>query len=252
LMMPPPATPIKAEERFLIVNADDFGLTNGVNRGIIESHERGIVTGASLMVRFPAAEGAAEYARSHPKLSVGLHIDIGEWRCRNGTWERVYQVIDPQDAAAAETEFYRQLRRFEALVGRPPTHLDSHQHAHRSEPLRTLMIKEAEELKIPLRGYTKSIEFRGEFYGQTDEGEAFPEGVSSARLVSLIEAVPCGWTELTCHPGYAHKLESVYSGLREDELRVLCSAEVREALDRSGVQLRSFVDFRAQDKPRRS
>src|SRR3712207_8784245 len=54
----------------------DFGLTDGVNRGIIEAHERGIVTSASLMVRYPAAKDAADYARSNPALSVGLHVDL--------------------------------------------------------------------------------------------------------------------------------------------------------------------------------
>ncbi|MGA2658858.1 MAG: ChbG/HpnK family deacetylase, partial [Verrucomicrobiota bacterium] len=55
--------------RGLIVNADDFGLDPGVNRGIIKSHEYGIVTSASLMVRWPAAAEAAAYAREHPELS---------------------------------------------------------------------------------------------------------------------------------------------------------------------------------------
>ena len=51
--------------RRLIVNADDFGRTDGVNRGIITAHERGIVTAATLMVRWPAAVRAGAYAR-HP------------------------------------------------------------------------------------------------------------------------------------------------------------------------------------------
>lgn len=52
-----------AQSRFLIVNADDFGQSPGVNRGIIEAHEHGIVTSASLMVRWPAATEAAAYGR---------------------------------------------------------------------------------------------------------------------------------------------------------------------------------------------
>ena len=53
-------------ETVLIVNADDFGLSEGVNRGIIEAHERGIVTSASLMVLRPAAASAADYSREDP------------------------------------------------------------------------------------------------------------------------------------------------------------------------------------------
>src|SRR5206468_2930594 len=61
-------------DKLVVVNADDLGLSPGVNRGIIEAHERGIVTSASLMVRWPAAAEAAAYARSRPQLGVGLHL----------------------------------------------------------------------------------------------------------------------------------------------------------------------------------
>ena len=63
--------------RHLIVNADDFGLSAGVNRGIVEAYDNGIVTSASLMVHKPAAAQAAALARSRPSLGLGLHIDIG-------------------------------------------------------------------------------------------------------------------------------------------------------------------------------
>ena len=72
-----------SDQRYLIVNADNFGLSVGVNHGIIETHEHGIVTSASLMARWPAA--AAAYARAHPRLGLGLHLDIGEWAHHYGS-----------------------------------------------------------------------------------------------------------------------------------------------------------------------
>src|SRR5205085_11997778 len=63
--------------RLLIVNADDFGLSRGVNEGIIEAHTGGILTSTSLMVWRPGAEHAAKVAAAHPALSVGLHFDDG-------------------------------------------------------------------------------------------------------------------------------------------------------------------------------
>ena len=60
-----PALAARRDERLLIVNADDFGLSPGVNAGVIEAHERGIVTSASLMVRWPRREQAAAYALEH-------------------------------------------------------------------------------------------------------------------------------------------------------------------------------------------
>src|ERR1700682_6105944 len=109
----------------LIVNADVFGQRAGVNRGIITAHERGIVTSASMMVRWPAAAEAAAYAREHPKLSVGLHLDLGEWSFQEGAWRPLYEVVSMQDAAAVKEEFLRQIEAFRSLVGADPTHIDS-------------------------------------------------------------------------------------------------------------------------------
>src|SRR6476661_6659592 len=124
--------------RRLIVNADDFGQSEGVNHGIIQAHENGVVTSASLMVRWPAAAAAAAYARERPQLSVGLHLDLGEWSFREGAWHPVYQVVPVEDAAAVREELLRQLDAFHALMGTGPTHVDSHQHVHTREPARSV------------------------------------------------------------------------------------------------------------------
>src|SRR5512141_57922 len=60
----------------LIVNADDFGLTTGVNRAIIECHQRGIVTSATLMANSAAFEDAVALAKQNPRLSVGCHVTL--------------------------------------------------------------------------------------------------------------------------------------------------------------------------------
>src|SRR5437899_6893534 len=96
-------------QRYLIVNADDFGLSPGVNRGIIEAHEHGIVTSASLMVRWPAAREAVNYARQHGALSLGLHLDLGEWTYRGSTWVPLYEVVPLDDSSAVAEEVSRQL-----------------------------------------------------------------------------------------------------------------------------------------------
>jgi chitin disaccharide deacetylase len=230
----------------LIVNADDFGLTEGINRGIVETHERGIVTSASLMVRYPAAESAAEYARVHPKLSVGLHFELEESRYRSGKWEVAYRVVDPADVRAVRLEFEHQLALFERLLAHPPTHLDSHQHVHLAEPARTIMLEYAERLNIPLRSCASSIAYCGSFYGQTDEGESLPRGISIAAFIRAVESLPTGWIEMGCHPGHWVGLDSVYTVEREEELQVLSSAALREALEKNKVELCSFHDFNSR------
>src|SRR5437016_47000 len=144
-----------------MVNADDFGLSVGVNMGIIEAHEHGIVTAASLMVRWPDAEAAAAYAAKNPSLDLGLHIDLGEWIYRDEKWEPLYEVVAADDTAAVEAEIMRQLDLFQRLVGRHPSHIDSHQHTHCSEPARTIVGGIARQLHVPLRHFTPGITYWG-------------------------------------------------------------------------------------------
>ncbi len=124
-----------AEVRYLIVNADDFGLSAGTNRGIFQAHEHGIVTSASLMVRQQAAAQAIEGARRFHKLSLGLHLDLSEWSYRDGEWRQVYQVVPAADMVAVEAEILRQIELFRQLAGRDPTHLDSEKSIHSRKEL---------------------------------------------------------------------------------------------------------------------
>jgi len=154
--------------RYLIVNGDDFGYSQGVNRGVIEAHEHGIVTSASLMVRQPAALEAAAYARTGT-LDVGLHLDFGEWTFLNDRWEPLHALVNLADPGAVEQVVCAQLSAFRDLVGRNPTHLDSHQNAHIREPVRAIVLRYGLELGIPVRRFTTRVRYLGTFYGQTGE-----------------------------------------------------------------------------------
>jgi predicted glycoside hydrolase/deacetylase ChbG (UPF0249 family) len=226
--------------RYLIVNADDFGLSPGVSRGIIECVERGIVTSASLMVRWPAAAEAATYAKQNRNLSIGLHIDLGEWVQHNGEWELLYKVVNADDKQAVETEITHQLSEFHRLVGRNPSHLDSHQHVHRSEPVRSIMLNLAQELDIPLRECDPRIRYCGDFYGQGAEGEHLPDAITVANLQQILTSLPAGVTELACHPGYDDGLQTPYRAERAEEVRVLCNPAIQVCLKPLQIELKSF------------
>jgi predicted glycoside hydrolase/deacetylase ChbG (UPF0249 family) len=136
-------------------------------------------------------------------------------------------VIDADDAGAVRAELTRQFEEFVTLLGRQPTHLDSHQHVHQSEPARSILLDAARRLAVPLRSCSAAIRYDGNFYGQTGEGDPFPDGISLRRLHQMIEALPAGWTEFGCHVGYADGLDSVYSaGTRR---RTACSLPSRAA-----------------------
>lgn len=234
-------------ERFVIVNADDFGLSWGTNRGVITAHERGIVSSASLMVRPPAARDAAAYALSHPRLGIGLHLDFGEWAFQNGEWALVDEVVATDDAEAIEREAERQLEFFRRLVRREPTHLDSHQHLHRSDPIRPVVLAMARRLGVPLRHFHPDVSYCGSFYGQTGTGTSLPELLTPQALVAVLGGLPPGISELACHPGSDPALRSPYRDERLQEVETLCDPSVREALQSEGINLISFRDVPGQD-----
>jgi predicted glycoside hydrolase/deacetylase ChbG (UPF0249 family) len=224
----------------LIVNADDFGQSIGVNRGVVQAHERGIVTSASLMVRWPAAALAASYARDRPEFDVGLHVDLGEWAFRGGSWTPVYEVVDLQDTGAIREEVARQLTRFRDLLGREPTHLDSHQHVHQRESAREPLLETARRLSVPLRHFSKRVRHCGDFYGQTAQGAPLPDAISVERLKAILAAIPAGITELGCHPGIGTDLDTMYREERSREVEILCDPRIKEALRTLGISLETF------------
>jgi predicted glycoside hydrolase/deacetylase ChbG (UPF0249 family) len=228
-----------SEERFLIVNADDLGLSEAVNAGVFAAHREGIVTSASLMVRQGAAPAAADEAAAHPGLGVGLHVDLGEWNYESGEWTQAYIHCDSDDRDSVEAECRAQIERFRALLGRDPTHLDSHQHVHESEPARGVVETLAAELGVPVRN--RSVRYEGSFYGQSGKGERFPEGITPARLEELISALPPGWTEIGCHPAAGFVPTSSYDAERQVELATLRDPGVKTLLNVRNVNLCTYA-----------
>lgn len=233
-----------SEERFLVVNADDLGLSAAVNDGIFAAHAEGIVTSTSLMVRQGAAAEAAERAAEFPGLAVGLHIDLGEWNYEAGEWMQGYSHCDGDDPEAVEAECRAQLERFRVLLGRDPTHLDSHQHVHESEPAKSVAETLAAELGVPLRN--RAIPYQGGFYGQSGKGEPFPEGITPEALMQLIRNLPPGWTEIGCHPAAGPVPTSSYDAERQVELATLRDPQVKNLLNVMQINLCSFAQAHHQ------
>lgn len=203
----------------LIVNADDLGYSAGVNRGILEAHERGIVTSASLMVEGPAAAGAVELCGT---LSVGLHVVLD----RGGEL-----FVTPEECPQ---ELERQLARFEERVGAAPTHVDSHHHIHRDPRLEAAFVAFAEQRELPLRDH--GVRHCGRFYGRW-ANESNLEHIAVDGLAAILGQIGDGVTELGCHPGYADGLESSYTIEREHELRTLTDPRVRSRVAELGIEL---------------
>jgi predicted glycoside hydrolase/deacetylase ChbG (UPF0249 family) len=217
--------------RLLVVNADDFGLSRGINDGILEAYVDGIVTSTSLIVLAPAAAEAARMAAGHDALSIGLHfVDDGR--------------ADLDDALQAARSFNVQLERFRALVGRNPTHVDSHHHVHSLSPRRREVFAGLiEPLGVPLRGQP-GVAYLGAFWGQWQPGVTRLRHVQRPFLMQLIRTMAGdGMTELGCHPGHTGDFSSSYSDERAVELATLTEPGLREEIGALGVELVSFAAF---------
>lgn len=242
--------------RQLIVNADDFGFTRDVNAGIIEAHERGIVTSTTLMSTGAAFADAVERARAHPKLDVGCHLVlVGA------------PGLPPSLAALAAAVVAKRLRVLDILrsqvekilrAGLYPTHLDTHKHTHLLAPVFEAVARVAGEFGIlwvrrplPAPLFGRVLERIPARYGlrMTDHFAGFrlTGRFGAAELVRMIERLPPGVTEFMCHPGRCtEELRRAPTRLkesREREVAALTAPEVREALAAAGVRLVSFREL---------
>jgi hopanoid biosynthesis associated protein HpnK len=150
--------------RQLVVNADDFGISRGVNRGIVEAHRQGLVTSASVMPNLPSAEDALTRATICPDLGLGLHLTLtaGQPLCPP---DRVPTLVDPDGrfyvlgtllarlsfGQVADDDLARELTaqvEWALRRGVRPSHLDSHHHVHTHPRVASIVIGLAREHNI--------------------------------------------------------------------------------------------------------
>ncbi len=152
-------------DRRIIINADDFGLCEGVNKAVVQAHTNGILTSATIMTNMPAAEEAVEIAKHTPTLGVGVHLNLTEGSpiSKEAT---VKPLLDAQGQFAVpfsklpmlsiRSSKVRQAIRTELAAqiqwvierGIKPTHLDSHKHIHSFPVIFSIVCKLARQFGI--------------------------------------------------------------------------------------------------------
>jgi predicted glycoside hydrolase/deacetylase ChbG (UPF0249 family) len=260
----------------LVVNADDFGFTPDVNRGIVDAHRRGILTATTLMANGSAFDDAVRLARETPTLDVGCHLVlIGERSLVSGkpyplTVAQLLGALARREIRPHE-ELAAQVRRI-IDAGIRPTHLDTHKHTHLAPPVLDAVARLSEEFGIrwvrrpfdfpmnALRGTVPRMKrltsdalglLRSRFHRVLDRhgcrmtdhfaGFQITGRFRTAELVELLGCLPEGSTEFMCHPGYCgEKLNAARTRLkesREHELEALTAPETRSAIERHGIEL---------------
>jgi predicted glycoside hydrolase/deacetylase ChbG (UPF0249 family) len=246
--------------RRLIVNADDFGLTAGVSRGILRAHRDGLVTSTTVLASLAPQPELDAAAASERRLGLGLHFNL--------TWGR---PVSPADAVSslvdAEGSFGRdlaalgdrarpddvrreadaQIEAFRRRFGRMPTHLDSHHHVHRLPRVMDAVVDVVLAARLPLRsqdvGFREGLRRRDVATTDHFVGDAQVEAYwTSERLLDHLATLPLGLTELMCHPGVfdGDLAYSRYGRQRDVELLAMCDPEARATVQRLDIQLCHF------------
>ena len=284
--------------RRLIINADDFGLTAGVNRAIIEAHTRGTVTSATLMANAGAFDDAVRSARSSANLGVGCHIVLVDGAPVSNP-AQIPTLLAPNNShfenaltsfasralrgriksSDVETEVAAQIEKLRA-AGILPTHVDTHKHAHIFPPILKPLLRAAKACgvrairnpfgRIALatvarrpqlwkrygelmllnpfaKQFRRALEAEGMISPDGSLGVAATGVLDEALFHQILENLPDGTWEFVTHPGYNDSdLDHVRTRLRdsrETELHFLTSPDLRESLQRSGIDLISYRDL---------
>jgi len=225
--------------RRLIVSGDDLGLHEAINRGVIEGHERGIVTCASVVACGRAFDDACGLVATRPQLDLGAHLtlveeapilapDVLKTLAPEGRFPRSYRQLFLELLAGrielreVEWELEAQIQRLK-IAGLAVSHLDSHQHTHLFPALSSLLLKLAERhgfrgIRAAARVTPKATKFglllaplakmarreaagRGLKSADTLWLPATSGRVTAGQLLEGIPHLPEGVTELVVHPG---------------------------------------------------
>jgi predicted glycoside hydrolase/deacetylase ChbG (UPF0249 family) len=246
----------------LIINADDFGRTRGINYGIVEAMKNGVLSSTTIMMNMPYAEHAVKLAEKEGITSIGVHLTFIENSLslgktlvdENGVFKKYPKLMEEADIEEIKTEMRMQIDKLISM-GINPTHLDGHHHVH----LYCLKMTEAvfavaKEYKLPVRvGRTGKTTRMGEEIIVPEgirtidlfEDRYYDDKVSFDHFTGFIkEAMKYDIVELMCHPAFlcTDTLKSSYSYPRLTELDVITSSEIKEFIDSNKIEI---VDYSA-------
>lgn len=224
----------------LIINADDFGLSEGVNYGIISAYKSGVVRSTSAMANMPGFEHAMELLKENKDLGCGVHMTLSCYKPvlsnlktivdENGYFIRriTNEVIENMDLDEIYEEFCAQIEKVRAKTD--ITHLDSHHHVHTLEKLRPVIERILEKYDLPIRGgfeydfnYSKIIPLIDTFYGENVSEDYFVKKIDYLKSYEI--------ADIMCHPAYVDDFlmkTTSYSMARVNEHKILTSKEIKD------------------------
>ena len=252
----------------LILNADDFGLTETVNHGIVECFKAGVVKSTTIMMNQPGTQHAIELYHQGLVPEVGLHFTVTAGKPLSAP-ELVPSLVDDQgnflDKAAlfnkvdvVEGEVVLELNaQYQAAVdaGLKINHIDSHHFGGVFKPLKAAFTRTVNHIGLPVRRIDNILSGQDALRVPTPDAfdmRFFDEGVSLNGLQDLLLSyqamMPDGVLELMCHPSSvaSEQLKSLssYSDKRVEEHQLLTSPELKQWLAEHQIECIGFNDLR--------
>ena len=247
----------------LLINADDFGFSKGVNYAIFECFKQGTISSTSMMVNMPAFDHAIELMKQNPGLfHVGLHLGpsvdysilkgLKTLTDDNGHFYHIEEIIANADIEEVRQEYQAQMDKFLA-TGFKPTHIDWHW-CHTPVQIQVAM-ELAKKYNIPLRAHSKEIEERFSNYGvkfvsnhyndfynhNQKEPITTPENLIKILKARLEEG--CPEMSMMVHPAFVdqHLMTlSSYNVIRTIELQTLLDPSVIEFIQANNIEMISY------------
>lgn len=251
----------------LIINADDFGMSEGVTLGILKAHKDGVLRSTTLMVGMPYATQAAELAKKCPDLHVGIHFTLSAGKpvldpkdipslvdekgyFHSQSWHKINKEKPIEEDELNYEEVYRELEaqfnRFVDIMGRLPDHIDSHHFTSSYPRVHEQAKKFAYQYDLPVR-YThdyiesnyEKVEFSNRFYAGNVSIEYFTKDFDNMLSKEAFE--------IMSHPAFVDQFvmdNSSYNVQRCKELDVLCDPRLKEWIKENNVEMITFGDLK--------
>ncbi len=245
--------------KYVIINADDFGLSREINEGILECFKAGVVTNASLIINEFATKDAITRART-AGLPLGLHVNLfcealsrnqylfgPEGKIRKILHEReeehvIHTLLNKEELSNIQDEFEHQFDLFSRMAEEPPNHLDYHLGLHFIAEIFETFVGFARTHELPFRWGTKSsikpvYTRHPRLWIDSFNGPH----VTVKDFLHILDHVEDGINEISVHPGYnTPGLSDRYNREREAELRILLSPEIKQHIQERNISLGDY------------
>ncbi len=251
----------------VIINSDDFGYSHGVNYGIVDAYQQGVLTSTTLMANMPGFDHAVKLKRELPDLGVGVHLTL---TCGTPLLKNVDTLMEGEKFK--NLAFYKQSFKIDAdqlyqewnaqiqkvyRAGINPTHLDSHHHTHTFGKNQEVVIALAKKYDLPVRGnFERSSEVHHTAYfepyfddvGESDVTKTQTKQPLEIYLTELLEKLrQTESTEIMCHTAYIDQELMQGSGFvfpRINQVEFLIHSDFAGCLKKdSQIELATYKDI---------